>query len=257
MGATSAPTLWPHAMRLTSWNQWQQALRERGWGGTVLHALHRLLQRVHAGSGLVCYRFLAQPLRPLARLPAGRGQAHAFRLLRQAEPVLATLGRPPAVIARRFAEGAHCLLATRGQALAGCIWFVPQRYREDEVRVDYLLPPHCVWDFDVYVAPSERLGPLFARQWDVLDAVLLPAGVRHSLSRVQLANRHSLRSHRSLGASDCGWALFVRLGSAQLMVSSLWPYVALGGRPCLRMPVPVAVPEPLPVPARPSGGRNA
>jgi hypothetical protein len=153
------------------------------------------------------------------------------------DPALAVLGRPSAVLAERFAQGAQCLLATREQALVGCIWCVRGVYREDEVRVDYVLPPtgDCVWDFDVFVAPGERLGFLFARQWDVFDAGLRAQGLRYSISRINAFNQRSLASHRALGARDCGWALFVCLGPAQLMLSDQAPYVALGGRPRLQI----------------------
>lgn len=224
-------------MTKTLWQRIRQGLREQGFAGTALLAADRLVRRLQAGSGVVCYRLLAQPLLAQPRLPAHRGQHFAFRLLQQAEPVLAALGRPDAVIAQRFAQGAHCLLATRGPALAGCIWFVHGRYREDEVRVDYTLAPDCVWDFDVYVAPAERLGFLFARQWDALDALLRPGGTRYSVSRVNVLNQHSLASHRSLGARELGGALFVCLGRRQLMLSSLPPYVGVGGRPCLHLRV--------------------
>lgn len=213
----------------------RRGLRERGLLVALLYGADRLLRGVHASCGVVGYRFLSQPLLAQARLPPQRGQQFAFRLLQAPEPTLDALGRPDAVLVRRFAAGAQCLLATRAQALSGCIWFTHQAHAEDEVRVDYVLPADCVWDFDVYVAPPERLGFLFARQWDVLDALLRPQGVRHSISRVNLQNRHSLQSHRSGGAQDQGWAVFVMLGAWQLMLSSLPPYLAWGGRPQLQM----------------------
>lgn len=219
----------------TPWQRIREGLRERGWRAAVLHVADRLLHRLHASCGVVCYRFLSQPLLAHARLPARRGQHFVFRLLQTPEPVLIALGRPDAVLVHRFAQGAQCLLGTREQALSGCIWFVQQRYSEDEVQVDYVLPTDCVWDFDVYVAPEERLGFLFARQWDALDALLRPMGLRHSISRVNVQNRHSLASHQSLGARDVGWALFVCLFGGQLMLSCLPPFVAFGGRPQLQM----------------------
>ena len=221
----------------TLWHRLRFLVRELGAPAAALYGLDRLVRRLHAPSGLVFYRFFAQPLLAQARLPPGRGRHFAFRLLQSADPASLALGRPGAVIAQRFAQGAQCLLATRDGALVGCIWFVRGRYYEDEVRVDYVLPEggHCVWDFDVFVAPSERLGFLFARQWDAFDALLRPEGVRYSVSRINAFNQRSVASHRSLGAADCGWALFVRLGPAQAMVSGVWPYVALGGRPRLHI----------------------
>ncbi len=209
--------------------------QELGLAATLLYALDRVLRRIH--SRIVYYRFLAQPLRARPRLGAQRGKGFDFQLLQQAEPALAELDRPPEIIAWRFAQGAQCLLARKSQQVVGCIWFMQQAYLEDEVRVCYVLPRdgHCVWDFDVFVAPSERLGWLFAKQWDVFDALLHPRGVRYSVSRINAFNQRSLGSHLRLGGTDCGWALFLCLGPLQCMLSNLRPFVALGGRPQLHI----------------------
>lgn len=222
---------------LTFWRRLRLLIRELGWVGTLLFGVDRLLRRLRPQSGLVYYRFVAQPLAAQARLPEGRARHYVFRLVEAPDAALDALQRPASVLAARFAQGAQCLLATRAQALVGCIWFVRGSYREDEVRVDYHLPRDgsCVWDFDVFVAPTERLGFLFARQWDVFDALLRPQGVTHSISRINGFNRRSLASHHSLGAQDCGWALFVCLGGTQMMLSGVRPYVAVGGRPELSL----------------------
>ncbi|MDP1999525.1 MAG: hypothetical protein Q8K22_08025 [Rhodoferax sp.] len=153
------------------------------------------------------------------------------------DPVLDGLDRPESVLCDRFAQGAQCLLATKEGSVAGCIWFVRTAYSEDEVRVDYLLPlsGDCVWDFDVYVAEAQRLGYLFARQWDAFDALLQPQGVRYTVSRINAFNQRSMASHESMGAHGCGRALFICLGRWQVMVSDRRPYLALGGRPKLHI----------------------
>lgn len=224
-------------MNHTPWNRFRQLLRQLGAAAAALYCADAVLRRLPGRSGLVYYRFLSQPLHDKPRVPQGRGQQFGFRWLQGMEPVLTALDRPAPVLAARFAQGAQCLLATREQALVGCIWYVRRVYREDEVRVDYVLPPtgDCVWDFDVFVAPVERLGYLFARQWDVFDADLRAQGMRYSISRINAFNQRSVASHRALGARDCGWAVFVCLGAAQLMLSAQVPYVALGGRPRLQI----------------------
>lgn len=219
------------------WQDLRLLVHELGPVAALLYGVDRLLRRMHPHSRLVYYRFLAQPVAAHARLPPRRGRQFAFRLLRGFDPALAALDRPREVLAQRFAQGAQCLLATREQALVGCIWFVRGLYREDEVRVDFVLPPdgRAVWDFDVYVAPPERLGLLFVKQWDALDALLHAQGVRHCISRINAFNRRSLASHRALGAQDSGWAIIVQLGAAQLVLAGVWPYVAWGGRPRLQL----------------------
>ena len=215
----------------------QRLVDELGASTAFLYLCDRLLRRVNAHCGLRYYRFLAQPIASEPRLPPARGQSFSFRLLTDMESLLDSLDRPQAVMRNRFAQGAQCLLATKNEVLAGCIWFVRGAYAEDEVRVDYLLPMSgdCVWDFDVYVAEAQRLGYLFARQWDAFDALLKPQGVRYTVSRINAFNQRSMASHRSLGAHDCGRALFICLGPLQAMVSDRRPYVALGGRPKLHI----------------------
>jgi len=224
-------------MNTSVWQRLQRLVHELGAFTALLYMLDRLLRRVSLHSGFYYYRFLAQPLRGQPRLPPTRGSAFTFRLLQAPDPVLDTLDRPASEIAQRFAQGAQCLVATKNGVLEGCIWFIHHVYREDEVDADYWLPPgaSCVWDFDVFVAPSQRLGFLFAKQWDVFDALLRPQGVHHTLSRINAFNQRSVASHRSLGAQDCGWALFLRLGSLQAMLSSQQPFMAWGGRPALHL----------------------
>lgn len=213
----------------------QCLFRELGAPVALLYALDRVLRRFNRHWGLYCYHFMAQPLSDQSRLSPSRGKGFSFRLLQSPDPVLERLGRPQEVIQQRFAQGAHCLMASKDRALVGCIWFVRDAYLEDEVRVDYLLPldGHCVWDFDVFVDESERLGFLFAKLWDAFDALLKPSGVRYTVSRINAFNQRSIGSHHSLGARNCGWALFLCLGSLQWMLSSHRPYIAFGGRPRL------------------------
>lgn len=210
-------------------------IRELGPLTAFLYVLDRLLRRVSKRIGFNYYLFVAQPLAEKPRLPPTRGKAFVFRLLQGYEPILDGLDRPTAVLRQRFAQGAQCLLATKNEAMVGCIWFVRGSYAEDEVRVDYLLPldGQSVWDFDVFVTESERLGFLFAKQWDAFDALLKQQGIRYTVSRINAFNQRSVASHRALGAKNCGSALFLRLGRLQWMLSNLRPYIAFGGRPKL------------------------
>lgn len=224
-------------MKSSVLERFQLLVRELGPSTSSLYVLDRLLRRINRNFGFYYYLFVAQPLAEHPRLSVARGKAFSFRLLLVNEPVLEGLGRPSEVIRQRFTQGAQCLIATKNEALVGCIWFTRGTYIEDEVCVDYWLPSDasCVWDFDVFVVESERLGFLFAKQWDAFDALLKPQGIRYSVSRINAFNQRSIASHRSLGAQDCGWALFLRLGSFQGMLSSQHPFVSFGGRPKLHI----------------------
>lgn len=222
-------------MMRSVWQRLNLLTHELGAPAALLYLLDRVFRHISSQSGFYYYLFVAQPLADKPRLPPTRGKAFTFRLLHAYEPILDSLDRPRAVLRQRFAQGAQCLLATKNEALVGCIWFVRGVYAEDEVRVDYLLPQggQCVWDFDVFVKESDRLGFLFAKQWDAFDALLQPQGVRYTVSRINAFNQRSVASHRALGAQDCGRALFLRLWRFQWMLSSQRPYIALGGRPKL------------------------
>lgn len=224
-------------MILTTLRRFRLLAQEFGAVTAFLYIFDRFLRGISSRHGLYYYQFVTQPLANHPRLPPARGKAFSFRLLQTYDPILSGLDRPLAVIHERFSRGAQCLVATRNNAFVGCIWFVRGSYAEDEASVDYLLPEDgcCVWDFDVFVAEHERLGFLFAKQWDAFDALLKPQGVRYTLSRINAFNQRSIASHRSLGAQDCGRALFLKLGTVQLMLSSEKPFVAIGGRPALHI----------------------
>ena len=224
-------------MTIAACRQLISLVRELGLGASVLYLLNRLLQRINNKYGVYYYLFVAQPLTEKPRLPVTRGKGYAFRLMVCSDLALEMLDRPPAVIRERFRRGARCLAAFKNEALVGWIWFIHECYLEDEVRVKYVLPEDggCVWDFDVFVSESERLGFLFAKQWDAFDSMLKPQGVHHTLSRINAFNQRSLASHRSLGAKVCGRALFLRIGSLQWMLASQRPFIAFGGVPSLRL----------------------
>ena len=226
-----------YPMNSSRWRRLQLLIRELGASTALLYLTDRLLRRLNRHCGFNYYIFVAQPLASQPRLPPTRGKVFSFQLLEAPDPILNDLGRPPAVIQDRFTQGAQCLLATRNETLVGCIWFIRGAYAEDEVRADYVLPRsgNCVWDFDVFVAESERLGFLFAKQWDAFDSLLRPQGIRYSVSRINAFNQRSITSHRSLGAQDCGRALFLQLGPWQGMLSDQRPYLAWGGRPTLNV----------------------
>jgi len=222
---------------ISVWRRFRLLVSELGAATTLLYFLDRALRKINSRSGFFYYLFVAQPLADKPRLTPARGKAFTFRVLAAPDPVLNSLNRPASVIQDRFSQGARCLVATKNEALVGCIWYVQHAYAEDEVDADYVLPTDdcCVWDFDVFVAESERLGFLFAKLWDQFDLLLKPQAVGFTVSRINAFNQRSVASHCSLGARVCGRALFLRLGPLQLMIASERPFFAIGGRPLLNV----------------------
>jgi len=221
------------------------ALREFGLFEGCLYLASGLLDRISRGRcRLVRYHIVAQPVpRPA---PPPPNASLAVRLVAAGDPVTGQFPRERAVIARRFADGAECLVAESRGRFAGFLWIARRHYEEDEVRCRYELrdPGQCAWDFDVHVEPAFRLSRAFARLWEGANIHLAAGGVRWSLSRISAFNPGSLAAHRRLGIRRLASATFLVAGGLQLSLFSTAPFVHFGWsphtRPILRLHPPAA-----------------
>lgn len=244
--------------------RWDALVRELGGrGDALLYLADRVLDRASGGRArVVKYHVVAQPI----------GRAGAYAVLRDdgrtriepappSHPCVADFPRPPAVVARRYRDGAQCLVATVGAAFAGFLWWQSHRYDEDEVRCRYELADaaRSVWDFDVHVEPRWRLGRTLARLWAEADRRLAAQGIEWSFSRISAFNRASLAAHSRLGARRCASAVFVVLGPLQLSwlagadgARAAWPRWSIGerGKPRLVLAPPATTAPSTALPAR-------
>ncbi len=209
--------------------------RDEGLRVTLLHALHRALDKLSGGhAGIVSYLLVTQPLgRPGAPRLRPDPACEVGKAMERDE-VCAAFPRPVAVNRRRWQQGAACYAARVRGRFAGTLWIQRERYAEDEVRCDFVLsrPAESCWDFDVYVEPEFRLGRTMARLWQRAEDDLVAEGVRWSFSRISRFNAASLRSHARLGARPVGSATFVVVGSWQLALlgRSGWAFSGPRGR---------------------------
>jgi hypothetical protein len=203
-------------------------IRQLGCFNAFLLALSRVIDRSSGGRWrLQRYLFVAQVL-PTAPLCAGRGRDIRIRLLTESAAVPEGCPRPHAVVRDRYRQGAQALAAFREERLAGFLWFVFGAYQEDEVRAHFSLPsPDCVWDFDVWVRPEERLGWTFRRLWEAARLLLRARGARWSCSRISAFNAASLRAHAAIGTTRLGSAIFLNCGNWQWMLATMPPYAHL------------------------------
>jgi len=216
------------------------------YGGAVfaLAAIRIALERITAGRiRVIAYRFVAQPVAAAPPAATVRRRSIETRLAGPDDPLVAYFPRPPAVIRRRFADGAVCIVAYKEHRFAGFLWLQTPRYVEDEVRCVYEMEPAgaAAWDFDVYVEPDFRFGKTFVRLWDAAHEHLRPRGVAWTMSRISLFNPESLRAHERLGARRLGNALFFAGARRQIVLFSLPPYLHAGGprtSPTLRLAAP-------------------
>jgi hypothetical protein len=214
---------------------------ELGASGASAYLIHRALGCV--GGGFYWYHFVAQPVLKAPLLVNGRGRSIDVREVDLGRTsTFSDLPLTPEVISYRKHQKAVCLCAFKNDQVVGCLWLCLGPYREDEVRCLMFPEPRgrTSWDFDVYVRPEHRLGLVFVRLWEATNLYLSAHGVQWSISRISVANRRSLAAHARLGTRRIGSALFVRIGKAQLMISSLRPFLHLSFSPA-SIPVLVLV----------------
>lgn len=225
----------------------------------TLYAIDRVLGKLSPHLGLFVYELMAQPVAAKPLLPAGRTRDLAFIEIVRSDQAIALMPVRPEIMASRFEQGARCLGVYRKGMLVGYIWLCFGRYDEDEVRCTYeLAAPECsVFDFDLYVFPEYRMGTAFLAVWHAANEFLHQRGVQFTFSRMTRFNLASRRSHVRLGARCVGRALFLRAWSAELMLATVYPHVALTWAPAqrarLRLAPPAADQTP---PTRPEAGAS-
>jgi hypothetical protein len=202
----------------------RHTLGQLGWRDAALYWCARALTQLSGGRWhLHRYHFIAQYV-GATPLNVARGRDIDIAPHDPQVPLPAAYPRPAVVVAARLAQGARSLVAWRGQRLAGFLWLIDGAYQEDEVRARFqLASPQAAWDFDVWVAPDQRLGMTFVRLWEAARLQLRARGVRWTCSRISAFNPASLRAHAAIGVVPLGSALFVCCGQWQWMFASMAP----------------------------------
>lgn len=216
-----------------------------GMANGSLYLLARVLSRISGNRiRLIRYLLVAQPVPDAAAMNGRSASGSSIREVKEDDPVVSQFPRPPQVIAKRFADGATCLVAEIKGRFAGFIWLAHGGYDEDEVRCRYEFtrPEISVWDYDVYVEPKFRLGRTFMRLWDAANSQLAMRGIVWSFSRISAFNSGSLAVHGRMGACRLFSATFLCLGPIQITLAGAWPIVHIGlsnkTAPTLKLPPP-------------------
>ena len=136
------PRWWrKRAHRAVAFDQIGDAVRDLGIVNGVLALTARLIRRVSARRArLIKYYLLAQPILRNAEMPSQSSRIEVF-LIRPDDAITSEFPRPSAVIARRFSDGALCLVARSRGKFAGFLWLSLRPYEEDEVRCTYVTLP--------------------------------------------------------------------------------------------------------------------
>lgn len=207
-----------------------------GTGVASLYLAGRLLERLTRGSARIeFHRLMVQPVRDGPSLPPRLRGGLTVRRLEAGDPAIASALSRADDLGPRLDRGDSCLAAFRDGRLVGYLWLCFGVFEEPDSRCRFVLPAGPgAWDYDMFVAPGERGGPVFAALWDAARDLLRERGIAWTASRISGFNDLSLRSHARLGARPVGWLALLKVGGWQGFAGSLSPYLAVsreGGRP--------------------------
>ena len=202
---------------------------ELGASTFFAYCIHTALRKLGKQNALQYYHFYSQPIGPSNPHDPKRKSAFTFTWHESFSPLMLQLPRPEHRLRDRFKQKTTCVLGSKCGKLVSCAWFAYEAYEEDEVwcRYDFSSSPESVWDYDIFVSPDYRLGRAFHLTWQAAASRLYIAGYRRTLSRISAYNPNSLKSHERLGAQRCGSALYLRLGTLQIMASNKAPYLQM------------------------------
>ena len=211
----------------------KSAVAGLGWFTGTLCLVAIALRRFCPFVSIEQYYVVAQPVPARRLLPEKRGKNILVLQIDHDHPLISQLPRPRDEIVRRFAGGALCFLATRADRIIGHLWVTQSPYREPFHRCEFVLrsPGQTAWDFDMWIAPDERLGVAFARLWDQCNSYLRERGVTWTCSRVSAFNPASLKAHERLGMRVMHSLICLGVGPVQLLIADVAPFLALSFSP--------------------------
>lgn len=211
--------------------------KEFGFFAGFLYLIDRALARLSSGLRLCFYELMVQPIPNKPVVPAHMTKTLEICEIKPGDPELGAMPIPSEIIQLRFNQHAICLGAFRKNKFIGYIWFCFGAYEEDEVRCTYELTPKnaAVFDFDLYLAPENRLGLGFIGIWDGANKYLRNRGIRWTFSRITRFNLASRRAHEHLGCKRVGQAIFLKLWQTELMLATVFPYLDYTLRESQRM----------------------
>ncbi len=206
--------------------KFKQLTREMGTTDALFYIAKRIITLLSfSRCRLIRYLIVAQPVPDKPILPSRRGAKIKVKEVRLGDPLIEAFPVPLSVTEERYSQGARCLVALENECFVGYLWFIADKYVEDEVRLHYILPesPLSVWDFDVYVCPKFRMSFVFLRLWDEAFSIFRTENIKYSYSRISAFNPASRASHKRLGAHPLFYINCFTVGSLQLTFSRRTP----------------------------------
>ena len=208
-------------------NKLKKLYRELGGLDMLVYLLHRMLQLISRRLAFVSYRLVVVPC-PDAPLAAKRLiKNYQIRELHPGDPQLMNISCDKDEIANRYRQDGVCFAAFKNAQLMGSSWVIQQGYLEVEDRCQMQPADNGVWDCDIYIDESDRLGFCFLALWEHQFQWMREHGYHWTASRISGINSRSLNSHLRLGGVVVGRQFFIRVGRLELYFGTLKPYVNL------------------------------
>lgn len=200
-----------------------------GWFTGTMYLVAFALRRFCPFFSIEKYYIVVQPVTERTLLPEKRGKSILVLQIDHDHPLISRLPRQRDEIVRRFAGGALCFLATRDDRIIGHLWVTQSPYRETVHRCEFVPRPpgQIAWDFDMWIAPHERMGLAFSRLWDQCNSYLQERGVAWTCSRVSAFKPESLKAHERLGMRVMHSLFYLGAGPIELLIADVAPYIAL------------------------------
>jgi hypothetical protein len=204
-----------------------------GWFTKAMYLVAVALRRFCPFFSIEQYYVVAQPVPGRRLLPEKRGGSIRVQQIEHDHPMILQLPRPRDEIVQRFAGGALCFLATREDRIIGHLWVTQSPYQEPVHRCEFVPRPagRTAWDFDMWIAPEERLGLAFARLWDECNSYLRERGVAWTCSRVSAFNPASLKAHERMGMRVMHSLIYLGAGPVEVLIADVPPFFALSFSP--------------------------
>lgn len=191
----------------------------------LYYLIDRILSKISPDLRLLSYDFVVQPIVPGPLLPKTFVKKLEIREITKGDPEVERMPVRPDIKQSRFDQNATCLGAFKKDVAIAYMWFCFRSYQEDEFRCNFVLmpPEESVFDFDFYVYSEHRLGIAFLGLWNGANEYLYNKGIKYTFSRITRTNIASARAHKKLGMKKIGSAVILKIGSIEVMLSTISP----------------------------------
>lgn len=152
------------------------------------------------------------------KIPSFIRKAYQIDVFDKYDDILKNFSVSRQTLEYRFQQKAECVLLKKKEQPIGFLWLSKDKYQEDIICCDVLIPPMFAWDFEVRILEEYRLTPAFSILWDYALDYMAQKKVKFIYSRISTINNNSIRVHERLGGHTIGKIMFIRFGAKEICI---------------------------------------